>query len=277
MMQSGGFSPADLFTGSETGVVYDVSDLSSMNTEPDQSGSVPAVGDVVRFIADKSGNGNDAQSPSLSASPVLRQDANSRYYLDFDGSGDALVTQSNINVSGNSEREYIGGFGPGRPVFMLNPEGSTGERWIITSYQGNLRVDIKGGSYVSGLSSDGVVGVRLPGGGTLGDHVLSNGTTDENASGSDIVNTGISQIYLGQYGNAEFYGCTFIDKLLTAQQRSDARQYYAEKRGVAIIAPTITGGAVYFVETYGEQSLFDLSDELGPIINETYPEIMENY
>ena len=63
---SGGFSPADLFTGSETGVVYDVSDLSSMNTEPDQSGSVPAVGDVVRFIADKSGNGNDAQSlPSL--------------------------------------------------------------------------------------------------------------------------------------------------------------------------------------------------------------------
>ena len=66
--RSGGFTPADLFTGSETGVVYDVSDLSSMNTEPDQSGSVPAVGDVVRFIADKSGNGNDAQSPSLSAS-----------------------------------------------------------------------------------------------------------------------------------------------------------------------------------------------------------------
>jgi hypothetical protein len=59
-MRSGGFSPADLFTGSETGVVYDVSDLSSMNTEPDQSGSVPAVGDVVGFIADKSGNDNHA-------------------------------------------------------------------------------------------------------------------------------------------------------------------------------------------------------------------------
>ena len=42
-------------------------------------------------------------------------------------------------------------------------------------------------------------------------------------------------------------------------------------------ADLITGGAVYFVETYGEQSLFDLSDELDPIINETYPEIMENY
>ena len=242
MMQSGGFSPADLFTGSETGVVYDVSDLSSMNTEPDQSGSVPAVGDVVRFIADKSGNGNDAQSPSLSASPVLRQDANSRYYLDFDGSGDALVTQSNINVSGNSEREVIGGFGPGKPVFTLNPEGSTGERWIVRGNSGNLRVDIRGSAYESDISSDGVVGVRLPGGGTLGDHVLSNGTTDENASGSDIVNTGISQIYLGQFGYADFYGCTFIDKLLTAQQRADARQYYAEKRGVFTPASLFAGG-----------------------------------
>ena len=77
------------------------------------------------------------------------------------------------------------------------------------------------------------------------DHVLSNGTTDENASGSNIVNTGIGPLYIGRianrdWGNAEFYGCTFIDKLLTAQQRSDARQYYAEKIGVAIIAPTIT-------------------------------------
>jgi hypothetical protein len=43
------------------------------------------------------------------------------------------------------------------------------------------------------------------------------------------------------------------------------------------MTPIISGGAVYFVETYGEQSLFDLSDELDPIVNETYPDIMENY
>ena len=244
-MRSGGFSPADLFnpaglfTGSETGVVYDVSDLSSMNTEPDQSGSVPAVGDVVRFIADKSGNGNHAQNTSLPASPVLRQDANSRYYLEFDGSTDALVTQSNVNVSGNSAREYIGGSGPGGPVLTLNVGGDIGERWTVREDSGNLRVEIAGSAYVSGLSSDGVVGIRLPDGGTLGDHVLSNGTTDENASGSNIVNTGIGLLYIGQvvyntWGNPEFYGCTFIDKLLTAQQRSYARQYYAEKRGVVL-------------------------------------------
>ena len=238
-MRSGGFSPASLFAGGIAGAWYGPSDLSSMNTEPDQSGSVPAVGDVVRFIADKSGNGNDAQNTSLSASPVLRQDANSRYYLEFDGSYDALVTQFNINVSGNSAREYVGAFGPGGAVFTLNIGGDIGERWTVRDDNGNLRVEIAGSAYVSGLSSDGVVGIRLPGGGTLGDHVLSNGTTDENASGSNIVNTGIGPLYIGRFansawGNAEFYGCTFIDKLLTAQQRADARQYYAEKRGVVL-------------------------------------------
>jgi len=234
------FSPADLFTGSETGVVYDVSDLSSMNTEPDQSGSVPAVGDVVRFIADKSGNGNDAQSPSLSASPVLRQDGNGNYYLEFAGTeDDALVTQSNINVSGNSAREYIGGSGTDGPVITLNPGGNKGERWTVQTRNNNLRVELQNGAYTAGVSSDGVVGVRLPGGGTLGDHVLSNGTTDENASGSNDVETIISPLYIGRnnntfWDNTEFYGCTFIGKLLTAQQRADARQYYAEKRGVVL-------------------------------------------
>ena len=76
MMQSGGqealFSPADLFTGSETGVFYDVSDLSSMNTGPDQSGSVPAIGDVVGFIADKSSNGNHAVQATAAARPTYQ-------------------------------------------------------------------------------------------------------------------------------------------------------------------------------------------------------------
>jgi len=238
-VQDGVFTPADLFTGSETGVFYDVSDLSSMNTEPDQSGSVPAVGDVVRFIADKSGSGNDATTPAFAHSPVLRQDANSRYYLKFDGVGDEMVTQSNVNVSGNSTREYVGAFGPGGAVFTLNIGGGTGERWTVRADDGNLRVEIGGSAHVSGLSSDGVVGVRLPGGGTLGDHFLSNGTTDDNASGGNIVDTGIGPLYIGRHtasvwANADFYGCTFIDKLLTAQQRGDARQYYAEKRGVVL-------------------------------------------
>ena len=210
-----------------------------MNTEPDQSGSVPAVGDVVRFIADKSGNGNDATSPTFANSPVLRQDGNGNYYLEFDGVEDELVSQSNINVSGNSAREYIGGSGTRGPMFTLNVLGNVGERWTLAYNSLNLSVSIEGSAYTAGLSSDGVVGARLPGGGTLGDHVLSNGTTDQNASGSDILNTVISPLHIGRlnpnfWGTVDFYGCTFIGKLLTAQQRADARQYYAEKRGVVL-------------------------------------------
>ena len=125
-------------------------------------------------------------------------------------------------------------------MFTLNPVAlPVGERWTLAYNSGNLSVSIQGSAYTAGLSSDGVVGARLPGGGTLGDHVISNGTTDENASGSDIVNTAISPLYIGRlnnnfWGTVDFYGCTFIDKILTAQQRADARQYYAEKRGVVL-------------------------------------------
>ena len=53
------------------------------------------------------------------------------------------------------------------------------------------------------------------------------------------MNTGIGPLYIGRqvdsiWGDAAFYGCTLIDKLLTAQQRGDARQYYAEKIGVVL-------------------------------------------
>ena len=238
-VQDSVFTPADLFTGSETGVVYDVSDLSSMNTEPDQSGSVPAVGDEVRFIADKSGGGNHATSPSFAKSPVLRQDGNNKYYLEFDGEDDELITQSNVNVSGNSARELVGAAGPQGLTMALNPIANNFERWTVRDDEGNLRAEIQGAGRTASFSIDGVIGVRLPSGGTFGDHILSNGTTDESASGTDTVNTVASPLYIGRqvgtvYREVDFYGCTFIDKILTAQQRDDARHYYAEKRGVVL-------------------------------------------
>ena len=67
-------------------------------------------------------------------------------------------------------------------------------------------------------------------------------------------------------------------RLTTALNMTSTPVFYSRGgRGGFSFADLISGGAVYFVETYGEQSLFDLSDALDPIINETYPEIMENY
>ena len=238
MMQSGGFSPASLFAGGTEGAWYDPSDLSTLFQDSAGTTPVTVAGQPVGLMLDKSGNGNHATQATAAKRPTYTT-GSGLAWLAFDGVDDELVTQSNINVSGNSAREYIGGSGPVGPVVTLNPGGNNGERWTVQNAYGNLRVEIQGSAYLSDISSDGVVGARLPGGGTLGDHVLSNGTTDENASGSDIVNTGIGPLYIGRinnnvWGNAEFYGCTFIDKLLTAQQRSDARQYYAEKRGVVL-------------------------------------------
>ena len=234
------FTPANLFT-SGTGVFYDVQDLSSMNTEPDQSGSTPTVGDAVRFIADKSGGGNNAKSSSLAASPVLRQDGNGKYYLEFDGVDDVLVTDQNVNVTGSSPREYIGGIGSTGFVFTINLAGGTGERWTVRGNNNdlNVRVEITGSSYVSALPSDGVVGIRLLPGGTLGDHILSHNTTDENATGTAPVVTTAGPLNLGRtnttfFREMQFYGCVFIDRVLNATERLDTREYFADARGITI-------------------------------------------
>jgi len=42
-------------------------------------------------------------------------------------------------------------------------------------------------------------------------------------------------------------------------------------------ADVFSGGAVYFVGTYGEEALDDLNNSLNPIVNEDYPAVMENY
>ena len=238
VFSGGSFDPTSLFAASQQGLLYEAFDIDTLFQDSAGTTPVTVAGQPVGLMLDKSGNGNHATQATAAKRPTYTT-GSGLAWLAFDGVDDELVTQSNINVSGNSAREYIGGSGPGGPVLTFNSGGDIGERWTVREDNGNMRVEIAGSAYVSGLSSDGVVGVRLPGGGTLGDHVLSNGTTDENASGSDIVNTGIGQLYIGQlnnntWKNAEFYGCTFINKLLTAQQRGDARQYYAEKRGVVL-------------------------------------------
>jgi len=51
----------------------------------------------------------------------------------------------------------------------------------------------------------------------------------------------------------------------------------AMRSGVFTPADLISGGAVYFVGTYGEEALDDLNNSLNPIVNEDYPAVMENY
>jgi len=43
------------------------------------------------------------------------------------------------------------------------------------------------------------------------------------------------------------------------------------------MAPLLSGGAVYFVSEYGEEAIDGINDELDPLVNIEYPEVMENY
>lgn len=103
---AGGFSPASLFPAA--GVWYDPSDLSTLFQDTAGSTPVTAVGQSVARINDKSGGGNHAIQGTAGLLPILRQDAGGRYYLEFDGADDFLVTGS-INFTATDEMTVIAG------------------------------------------------------------------------------------------------------------------------------------------------------------------------
>lgn len=80
-----------LFSQSEVGALYDISDLSTLWT--DLNKTVPAaVNDFVAVVTDKSGNGNDLVQDNVAKRPKLIQDVNGKYGLSFNGSNQSLHT-----------------------------------------------------------------------------------------------------------------------------------------------------------------------------------------
>ena len=79
-LSRGGWSPLQLFAGGEAGAWYDPSDLLSMNTKSDLSGSVSAIGGPAGHIADKSGNGNNAAQATDTARPMIQARGNLLVY-----------------------------------------------------------------------------------------------------------------------------------------------------------------------------------------------------
>lgn len=96
------------FASGEQGVWYDPSDLSSMFQ--DAAGTIPvtAAGDPVGRISDKSGRGNHATQSTSTSRPLLQQDGTGRYYLDFDGSDDSLLTSA-IDFSASNKMTLVVG------------------------------------------------------------------------------------------------------------------------------------------------------------------------
>ena len=113
------FNPATLFSAGQQGVWYDPSDFTSMFQ--DVAGTVPvtAVGQAVARINDKSGRGYHATQATAPSRPILRQDANGKYYLEFDGLDDSLSTLA-INFTATNKATLCGGYnviGTGTGIF----------------------------------------------------------------------------------------------------------------------------------------------------------------
>lgn len=83
-----------LFGSGERGLIYDISDFSTLYQDSAGTTPVTAVSQPVGKILDISGNNNHAYQSTASRRPILLQDAGGHYYLELDGVNDCLVTNN---------------------------------------------------------------------------------------------------------------------------------------------------------------------------------------
>lgn len=83
-----------LFGSGERGLIYDISDFSTLYQDSAGTTPVTAVSQPVGKILDISGNNNHAYQSTESFRPILLQDAGGHYYLELDGVNDFLVTNN---------------------------------------------------------------------------------------------------------------------------------------------------------------------------------------
>lgn len=246
------FTPLSLFASGEQGAWYDPSDLSSMNTLSDQTGTVPAVGDPVGYIADKSGNGNHATQATAAKRPTLGQDVNGNYYLDFDGvdddliySGTLLNSATEVSQYNAAQRQVISGTSIYYRMALHNGGLSSGNNYVLDrhNFDGTHGFFVRDGSvtaaasvgtsanftsYITGqIAASGSQQYRvngvLEGSGTV---TLSSLTTNVLALGSS--GTGVN------FWTGVYFGGLVIDRVITAQEITDTESYLAAKSGVTL-------------------------------------------
>jgi hypothetical protein len=143
-VSSDAFIPTFLFTSSEKGVWYDISDASTLFQ--DSAGTIPvtAVGQTVGKILDKSGNNAHATQAVSANRPIYRKDASGNGYLQFNGSSTSLAT-ANINFTATSK--LVASVG----LLVDNP--STGSAGVAVVLGGDPNT--VNGSFLIGAPSSG--------------------------------------------------------------------------------------------------------------------------
>jgi len=237
------WTPANLFASGEQGAWYDPSDFSTMFQDSAGTTPVTAVGQTVGKILDKSGRNNHATQATSASRPVLRQDANSKYYLEFDGVDDSLETAAINFTATNKMSVWVG---------VMKNSVSDG---IISELSDNTGVGRPGSFYLLTTGANYVFKL----GGNVTDNIntqtgytapVTNILTSrfdfaqttaalENRpriNGSDVAATGGNDAGTGNFGNYVFY----IGSRANVTARLNGRIYSLIVRGAISTTQEIT-------------------------------------
>jgi len=133
------FNPKKLFTASEVGVWFDISDTSTLFQDSAGTTPITATGQPVGKILDKSGNNLHATQATATQRPTYQIDGSGKAYLSFDGVDDNMVTGT-ITPATNKAQVFAGARKLSDTVIQVLYETSTttttGTLSSLPSYSG---------------------------------------------------------------------------------------------------------------------------------------------
>jgi hypothetical protein len=245
------FSPAALFRAGEVGLWYDPSDLASVFQ--DAAGAVAGAVDApVGLIRDKSGRGNHATQPNDAQRPMLRQAADGRRYLDFDGADDrlgfaTLTSDTGWALAAACEADALpaGGniYDVSAPIIGGWQSGyaqdiSIGLRNDATSSAASLYAEngSTGGEVRAGAVTVGARCVTLGESGAGGTRVRLNGGDWASGAGSrdDLRIEGVGQFGNSRWLDGRIYALVAIGRALGDAEADALARWLADKAGVAL-------------------------------------------
>ena len=254
---------AALFASGERGLLLDPSDFSSLFQDIAGTTPVTAVGQYVGKILDKSGNANHLAAPADANRPILQQDSDGKYYLQFTIANStclvasatlamALRTDAMMSFTGVRFDDSTSGIAVWA---RAKAAGVLGRYWLERSASAFLQITFGGSTTVSGGGSDPsnytnkrvVTGTIDRPGGSINERV--NGSafgSGGTLSGSDTTSDQ-NQLYrfiLGGYNNSNdsgqqsffggrIYGLAIRFGTVNATLRNNAEATLASKMAVA--------------------------------------------
>ena len=213
-----------LFGSGERGLIYDISDFSTLYQDSAGTTPVTAVSQPVGKILDISGNNNHAYQSTASSRPILLQDAGGHYYLELDGVNDFLVT-NNIDFTSTDKISVFTGIRKlsdssqgaiieltnnpsvkNTGTFYINSSGLAGENYEVYMRGNGVRSYYRPVTYtapitntVSALFNNS--GVDL----AIGNKPYVNAVLDQDGGASNVMTASTfsnAPIYIGRRGGA---------------------------------------------------------------------------